>query len=92
MSRMSSFETLWAARHGVPAETLVQYRFESKEGYRLPGMAAHFRTYCDTLDSVVIELPVLNPEMFGCNVIFGHEKARSEAEKAITAAGLRVAP
>lgn len=57
MKRQESFERLWALRHDVPAESLVQYRFESRDGYRLPDMAAHYRTFCDTLESVVIELP-----------------------------------
>lgn len=59
MNRMQSFEQSWAARHGVPVESMVQYRFESREGYRLPDMAAHYRTYCDALDSVVVEVPSL---------------------------------
>lgn len=87
MSRMEKFEKVWAARHGVPAETLVQYRFESKEGYRLPGMAAHFRTYCDTLDSVVIELPYSS-----CFAYDQVDLAIEECRESIEAAGLRVAP
>jgi uroporphyrinogen-III synthase len=42
--------------------------------------------------ALVIELPELNPEMFSCNVVFGHEKARNEATKAIEAAGVKVKP
>lgn len=51
-TRQDNFEILWSLRHDVPAATLKQYRFDTKEGYRLPDMASHFRTYCDTLDSV----------------------------------------
>lgn len=62
MNRMQSFEQSWAARHGVPVESMVQYRFESREGYRLPDMAAHYRTYCDALDSLSVTLPQrINP-------------------------------
>jgi hypothetical protein len=86
MSRMEKFEKVWADRHGVPAETLVQYRFESKEGYRLPGMAAHYRTYCDTLDSVVVNLP--NMERYEADGV----GAFCDCLDAIEAAGLRVAP
>ena len=58
MNRQQAFEAIYAKQHDVPAESLVQYRFESKEGYRLPMIASHYRTYCDTLDSIVVELPV----------------------------------
>ena len=57
MSRQQAFEAIYAKQHDVPAESLVQYRFESKEGYSLPGIASHYRTYCETLDSIVVELP-----------------------------------
>lgn len=57
MNRQQAFEAIYAKQHDVPAESLVQYRFESKEGYSLPGIASHYRTYCDTLDSIVVELP-----------------------------------
>lgn len=65
MSRMEKFELIWAAQHAVPAESLVQYRWIPQEGYRLLDMAAHFRTFCQTLDSVVVELP--STECFGIN-------------------------
>lgn len=92
MTRKERFEQIWSDFHAVPAESLVQYRWINQDGYRLPDMAAHYRTFCAALDSVEIKLPELNPEMFSCNVIFGHEKARSEAFKAIEAAGLKVKP
>lgn len=53
--RQDKFEILWALRHDVPAESLKQYRFETKEGYRLPEMAAHYRTFCAALDSLSAE-------------------------------------
>ena len=57
MSRQQAFEAIYAKQHDVPAESLVQYRHKSKEGYNLPGISSHYRTYCDTLDSIVVELP-----------------------------------
>lgn len=57
MNRQQAFEAIYAKQHDVPAESLVQYRFESKDGYSLPGIASHYRTYCDTLDSIIVELP-----------------------------------
>lgn len=50
-NRQDGFEVLWSLRHDLTAGTLKQYRFDSREGYRLPDLASHFRTYCDTLDS-----------------------------------------
>lgn len=61
MTRMERFEKIWADQHAVPPESLLQYRWVTQEGYRLPAMAAHFRTFCETLDSIVIELPAENP-------------------------------
>lgn len=52
MSRQQAFEAIYAKQHDVPAESLVQYRHKSKEGYNLPGIASHYRTYCETLDSI----------------------------------------
>lgn len=49
IARMEKFEALWSARHDLPAESLAQYRFESREGYRLPELAAHYRTFVDVL-------------------------------------------
>ena len=57
MSRQQAFEAIYAKQHDVPAESLVQYRFESKEGYSLPGIASHYRVYCLAMDSIVVELP-----------------------------------
>lgn len=83
MSRQQAFEAIYAKQHDVPAESLVQYRFESKEGYSLPGIASHYRTYCDTLDSIIVELPkcfCADPEAVDC--------AESVVE-ALTAAGVK---
>lgn len=90
MNRMEKFEQIWSVRHEISAESLAQYRFESKEGYRLPGMAAHYRTYCDTLDSVVIELPAEWAPV--CEADDGANEMRSHCIDAIESAGLRIAP
>lgn len=55
MSRQQAFEAIYAKQHDVPAESLVQYRFESKEGYSLPGISSHYRTYCMVMDSEEIQ-------------------------------------
>jgi len=62
MSRQQAFEAIYAKQHDVPAESLVQYRHKSKEGYNLPGIASHYRTYCEALDSIVVELPERIPK------------------------------
>lgn len=58
--------------------------------YQSFGADMAWRAWQASRDTLVIDLPALNPEMFSCNVVFGHEKARTEAERAITAAGLKV--
>lgn len=55
IARMEKFEQLWSIRHDLPAESLVQYRFESREGYRLPELAAHYRTFVETWDLATAE-------------------------------------
>ena len=55
MSRQQAFESIYAKQHDVPAESLVQYRHKSKEGYNLPGIASHYRTYCEVMDSEEIQ-------------------------------------
>lgn len=52
MTRQERFEQIWSDFHAVPAESLVQYRWITQDGYRLPDMAAHYRTFCAALDSV----------------------------------------
>jgi hypothetical protein len=49
MKTMEMFETHWADVHDLPVETLAQYRHATKDGYRLPGMASHYRTFCAAL-------------------------------------------
>lgn len=56
MSRQPAFEKLYAKLHDIDPEDLVQYRFDSREGYRLPQMASHYRLYCETMDSMAGEL------------------------------------
>lgn len=92
MSRQQKFEQIWAERHGIPAETLAQYRFDSKEGYSLPGMAAHYRTYCDTLDSLVIELPFYGNYFHESSERESGETYALAAAEFIRDQGLKVAP
>lgn len=53
MTIQERFEAYWADVHSLPADTLVQYRFVGQDGYRLPGMASHYRTFCAALQSLV---------------------------------------
>lgn len=48
--RMTSFEQSWSERHDLPVETLAQYRNAAQDGYRLPGIAKNYRTWCSALD------------------------------------------
>lgn len=95
MSRQQAFEAIYAKQHDVPAESLVQYRHKSKEGYNLPGIASHYRTYCETLDSIVVELPNRFDEKFqeyyeevegGC---FNEGWYVHDVHAALTAAGVK---
>lgn len=52
MNRQESFEKHWAQTHDVPVESMAQYRWKDQDGYRLPGMAAHYRTFCAAMDSI----------------------------------------
>lgn len=92
MSRQPAFEAIYAKQHGVPAESLVQYRFESKEGYSLPGIASHYRTYCETLDSIVVELP-RSFEAYGPNGYQSSDPDEAlfldDVHAALTAAGVK---
>lgn len=85
MNRQQAFEAIYAKQHDVPAESLVQYRFESKEGYSLPGIASHYRTYLDALDSIVIELP--HDVMHVTNIAY--EEGRDDVLAALTAVGVK---
>lgn len=95
MNRQQSFEAIYAKQHDVPAESLVQYRFESKDGYSLPGIASHYRTYCDTLDSIVVEMPNRFDEKYqdyyddvdgGC---FNEGRYINDVQAALTEAGVK---
>lgn len=92
MTRMERFEKIWSAQHAVPTESLLQYRWVTQEGYRLPAMAAHFRTFCETLDSIVIELPseriIRRQPQFDENTAYN--EAIENCRDAIEAAGLKV--
>lgn len=84
MNRQQAFEAIYAKQHDLPAESLVQYRFESKEGYSLPGIASHYRTYCETLDSIVIDWPCTYENDRGVPSIY-----EDELLAAVTAAGVK---
>lgn len=90
MNRQPGFEKLYAKMHDIDPEDLVQYRFGSKDGYRLPQMASHYRLYCETLDSLVVTLPDTSVDLQDSDAWFnsGVEKCRA----AIETAGIKVAP
>lgn len=46
MTRQEAFEQFYAEQHDLPAETMAQYRWKDRDGYRLPGIAAAYRNYC----------------------------------------------
>lgn len=87
MSRQQAFEAIYAKQHDVPAESLVQYRHKSKDGYSLPGIASHYRTYCDTLDSIVVELPARLGFLDSLNRDFND--ALKTCKSALEAAGVK---
>lgn len=90
MSRQQAFEAIYAKQHDVPAESLVQYRFESKEGYSLPGIASHYRTYCQTLDSIVVFLPEISVSMFAtARDARAAQEGMDMAKAALTEAGVK---
>lgn len=88
MSRQPSFEKLYAKMHDIDPEDLVQYRFDSKDGYRLPQMASHYRLYCETLDSVEVDLKMLNVQHASYNNVDCY--AIADVHKQIKAAGVKV--
>jgi hypothetical protein len=55
MTRQDSFEQHWADVHDLPVETLAQYRWKDKDGYRLPGIAAGYRNFCAGWDAANFE-------------------------------------
>ena len=87
MSLQQAFEAIYAKQYDVPAESLVQYRHKSKDGYNLPGIASHYRTYCDALDSIVVELPSSLSFLDGLNRDFN--EALKLCKAALTAAGVK---
>ena len=95
MIRQQAFEAIYAKQHDVPAESLVQYRFDSKEGYSLPGIASHYRFYCLAMDSIVVELPNRFDEKYqdyyddvegGC---FNEGRYINDVHAALKAAGVK---
>lgn len=64
MTRQQAFEAIYAKQHDIPAESLVQYRHESKDGYNLPGIASHYRFYCLAIDSEEIQALRKNAERY----------------------------
>lgn len=88
MSRQPGFEKLYAKMHDIDPEDLVQYRFGSKDGYRLPQMASHYRLYCETLDSVEVDLKMLNVQHASYNNVDCY--AITDVHKQIKAAGVGV--
>lgn len=70
MSRQEAFEKVYAKLHDVTPDSLVQYRFCTTDGYRLPQMASHYRVYCETMDSLAGEL--LDAERYRFGVSGGH--------------------
>ena len=90
MNRQQAFEAIYAKQHDVPAESLVQYRHKSKEGYSLPGIASHYRTYCEALDSILVELPEKCEYADGqSDYAKGHRQGIRSVVDALTAAGVK---
>lgn len=89
MTRQERFERIWAVQHAVPVETLPAMRWRERDGYRDPAMAAHYRTFCATLDSIVIALP---PEWASVDERDdGANEMRGYCAEAIAAAGVKIA-
>jgi hypothetical protein len=89
---MESFEKNWADRHDVPVETLAQYRHADGSGYRLPGIAKNYRTWCDAIGSVEIELPAADSEFeypHAGTTYFDGPEYRCAAIKAIEELGVK---
>lgn len=51
MTRQELFEQFYADQHDVPVETMAQYRWKDQDGYRLPGIASAYRSYCAGWDA-----------------------------------------
>lgn len=50
MNQQERFEAFYADQHGVEIESMTQYRLA--DTYRLPGIAAHYRTFKAEEDGV----------------------------------------
>lgn len=87
--RQFAFEKSWAERHGIPAESLAQYRHKTEEGYNLPDISKNFRTWCCAQADVVISLPPMNPAA-GRLVNTLAKSMHAQYVKAIEAAGVQV--
>lgn len=57
MTRQERFERIWAVQHAIPVESLPEQRWITQDGYRDPAMAAHYRTFNLTLDSIMGAMP-----------------------------------
>lgn len=55
MNRKQAFEQHWATVHDVPVESMEQYRWLEKDGYRLPDMASAYRNFCAGWDARAIQ-------------------------------------
>lgn len=60
MNLMDSFEMSWAERHDIPVESLEQYRHTTQDGYRLPGLASHYRTWCIAIEHAINQMKLEN--------------------------------
>ncbi len=96
--RQLAFEQSWAERHGVPVESMAQYRHKTREGYCLPDMASNFRSFCAALEwfeeissktPVVVHLPKMNPQA-GRLLTTLAKSMHTQYVQAIEAAGAQV--
>lgn len=51
MNQQERFEAFYADQHGVEIESMTQYRLA--DTYRLPGIAAHYRTFKSAEDALL---------------------------------------
>lgn len=89
-ARQDAFEKDWADRHGVPAESMPQYRHRDEEGYNLPDMSRHFVTWCNAQADVVVLLPKMRPDA-GRLLTTLANSIHEQYVRAIEAAGAKVA-
>lgn len=96
MNIQERFERFYEESRGLPVGTCAAHRHATKDGYRLPDMASHYRTFCAALQELPeIELPEPAPnadpqvgEPWDC----GYNVALEECRAIIEAAGLKVKP